>query len=503
MTRFIIGTLLLSANILTAQLAIDWSRSMGGSSFESTTAIIKAPDDKYIVLAYTTSDDWDDAQNIGKREIVTMKLDQLGNTEWVRSYGGSDNDTAHDIIPSAEGGFVVVGGSQSSDFDVSSNNGESDIYIFKVDDAGDVQWNVSVGDALWDDSQKVLQNTEGDYIVLARSQSPVSESDLLLIKLNKDGAILWQRSYGGSQTDSAVSIVQTNDGGYILISTSDSADIDISNNKGASDIWVLKIDSDGNKIWDRNYGGTQSDVATDAIRTDDGNVVIIGRTYSDDIDINTNKGVADCWIIKLDNQGAILWNKTYGGSELENPTQIAETSSGNLVVAGYSSSSDGDLSVNSGNNDFWVLELDSGGSLISSNTFGGADSDRLNGLLIVDDKLIVAGHSYSDDGDVASNNGLSDLWIAQLGLSTLTQEIDDLSPDMQIYPNPTNGAAYIKMPSAPFKLVVSIHDVDGRAVVPAKEIENQLHIEKLPVGTYIVTMQSEDMRYVQKIVKTD
>jgi hypothetical protein len=177
--------------------------------------------------------------------------------------------------------------------------------------------------------------------------------------------IEWEKCFGGSSNDNANSIITTNDGGYIFSGLSGSNNGDITSfNGGSSDYWIVKLDSIGNLIWQKSIGGTSTDVCWSIKSTLDGGYVLAGRTMSNDVNVSGNHGSSDCWIVKLDAQGIIIWQKCFGGSSIECAYDIISCSDGGYVFTGYTASNNGDIAGNHGGNDLLVVKLNSNGTTL-------------------------------------------------------------------------------------------------------------------------------------------
>ena len=236
-----------------------------------------------------------------------------------------------------------------------------------------------------------------------------------MIKINAQGTKLWSRYYGGLFTDSLLDLAETDNGDYILVGSSDSNDTDVSNNLGSYDFWVVKIDALGDLIWDKNYGGTQIDEAFSILKTVDNHFIIAGNSRSNDINITKNNGSADIWVIKIDINGKLIWEKNYGGSSFENATKIISSSSGGFVISGSSRSADLDVSNNKGNKDVWVIKINDKGNLEWQKSIGGSELDEANSLLeLKNGALMLAGESWSENSDILENKGFSDGLIIKL-----------------------------------------------------------------------------------------
>ena len=180
------------------------------------------------------------------------------------------------------------------------------------------------------------------------------------------------------------------------------------------DIWLLKTDAQGNMVWQKSFGGSGIDQARKLIKTEDNNYIIVGNSFSNDVDITSNKGGSDYWIIKIDDEGDILWKKNYGGSDFDYATSIKKSKDG-YVLCGYSKSSDTHLSVNYGNNDFWVIKISEEGDLLWQKNFGGSGLDLAYDLVETQNgHIYVIGDTESNDYDIEQNKGAKDLLVVKI-----------------------------------------------------------------------------------------
>jgi hypothetical protein len=177
------------------------------------------------------------------------------------------------------------------------------------------------------------------------------------VKLNGNGEIQWQKSLGGSDYDCAMSIQQTSDGGYIVAGVSLSIDGDVTGALGNYDYWVVKLDENSAIQWQRSLGGTNSDSANLIQQTSEGGYIVAGQSNSNNEDVTGNHGNSDYWVVKLSGSGDIQWEKSLGGSDYEAARAIQQTTDGGYIVAGWSTSTDGDVTGNHGNDDYWVVKL--------------------------------------------------------------------------------------------------------------------------------------------------
>ena len=213
--------------------------------------------------------------------------------------------------------------------------------------------------------------------------------------------IRWVRCFGGSLIDECYDIQQTSDGGYIMAGVTESIDGDVTGNHGGKDYWIVKTDDWGNLQWQKCYGGTSDDIATSIRQTNDGNFIVAGYSNSGDGDVTINHGGSDFWVIKIDAVGNLIWEKSLGGSSTETDCKVRLSNDETFIIAGNSDSDDGDVSGNHGLTDYWIVKIDSAGTIIWQRAAGGSASDQLKGVsATADHGAIVCGISESSDGDV-------------------------------------------------------------------------------------------------------
>ncbi len=401
--------------------------TLGGSKNESGQSIIKTTDGGYAILGFTQSADGDISDKINESyDFWVLKYDTNHILQWSKTYGGTGNDRGEKIVQTPDGGYAVLGYSDSNDGDVTTNAGAQDYWLTKLDSSGNLIWQQSYGYAGSDRGTSLLVTSDGGFFMTgildvsasggAGNTRNVSSrhagGDYWALKLDNQGMIEWSKYYGGSFTDSPFDAIQTTDGDYIIVGSSDSDDVDITNNIGQYDFWVLKVSSSGAIIWEKNFGGTQIDEARGIIDSGDGNYLIIGDTRSEDIQISNNLGAADLWLIKITPLGELIWEKTLGGSNFDAGRSITKASDNGFILSGNSRSADGNLTNNKGQNDGWLLKVDSNGSIIKQKSVGGLAIDFCNSAIELDDKTIIGvGESSSTDGDILENKGFTDLLI--------------------------------------------------------------------------------------------
>ena len=402
--------------------SIEWQKCLGGRMYDYATSIQQTSDGGYIVAGNSSSNNGDVTGNHHSYDYWVVKLTLGGSLEWQKSLGGSRDERAYSIQQTSDGGYIVAGESETAGGDVMGNHGECDFWIVKLSSVGSLEWQKSLGGSGNDGAYSIQQTSDGGYIVVGSTGANYGDItgfhggwDYFIVKLTSGGSIEWQKSLGGSFDDSANSVHQTSDGGYIIAGVSKSNDGDVTGNHGLSDFWIVKLTSSGTIEWQKSLGGSDEDYAYSIQQTSDNGYIIAGWTGSSDGDVTITHSCIDSWIVKLTSDGTVEWQKSLGGSRDEHAYFIYQTSNGGYVIAGQSNSNDGDVTGNHGDHDFWVVKLTSDGSIEWQKSFGGSDEDYAESMQQTSDGgYIVAGWSYSNDGDVSGNHGISDYWIVKL-----------------------------------------------------------------------------------------
>ncbi|MBW2938820.1 T9SS type A sorting domain-containing protein [Aureisphaera sp. CAU 1614] len=351
---------------------IEWQKCLGGSGGELGWSIIQSTNEGnegYIVAGQTNSNDGDVSGNHGGSDAWIVKLSLTGEIEWQKCLGGSGEDKAYSIYETLDGGFIMGGITESNDGDVSGNHGHYDVWVVKLSNLGEIEWQKCLGGSEWEDGYSILQSIDGGYIIAGDTISndgDVSGNhgyvDVWVVKLTNLGEIEWQKTYGGSGSDVARCIKQTLDGGYILSGDTWSGDGDVSGYHGLRDVWVLKISELGEIEWESAFGGWFGyEYAYSIVQTLDGGYIFTGVTDSNEGDVTGNHSDEDdVWVVKLTSEGSLDWQKCLGGTEWETGREILEIEKDYYVITGFTHSNDGDVSGNhSYDNDVWVVALNS------------------------------------------------------------------------------------------------------------------------------------------------
>jgi hypothetical protein len=309
-----IGVLLTGSIVSTSHSAPYWTKIYGGDGDEGVKRVRQTTDGGYIFAGWTTS------FAAASKDGWLVKLNENGDVTWGKTYGGSYNDVFEDIQQTADDGYIVAGKTQHSSYPL-----RNDAWILKLDNSGDVTWQKTYGANIHNYAYSIQQTSDGGYVVAGTMDTDPSSNTVYafwIFKLDYNGDIIWQKTYGGTDDDYAFSIQQTLEGGYIVVGTTTSF------GAGDEDVWILKIDPNGDIVWQWTYGGSDRDRAYAIQQTTDSGYVVAGYTKS----FGAING--DCWIFKLDSEGTIVWQKTFGESRGDFTDSIQPTSDGGFIVAG-------------------------------------------------------------------------------------------------------------------------------------------------------------------------
>ncbi|WP_430410582.1 hypothetical protein [Kordia sp.] len=363
----------------------------------------------------------------------------LGEIEWLKTIGGTEEDTAQDIAMTTDGGYAVVGFTKSINGDITDHTSEqNDYWVTRLDTDGNILWSKTYGGSADDRGEAIKATSDGGFIITGYSRSSDEDVsinngfyDQWIVKLDASGSIQWEQTFGFSGSDQAFDIIQTNDGGYFttgfldITASSGQGNIGKPNTHagsilnaehGVGEFWCHKLDATGTIVWSRYFGGTNNDRSYSALETNDNNFIIAGSSESDDFDITNSQGSYDFWVVKLNNTGDLIWQQSYGGSGIEIGYDIAKTTDGNYIVAGDTRSSDGNIANLKGSSDFWVIKIsDTDGSLLWERTYGGTDFESARAITAIQNGgFAIVGSSKSNDTDVSTNHGQNDFWVIKI-----------------------------------------------------------------------------------------
>ncbi|MEP7317509.1 MAG: T9SS type A sorting domain-containing protein [Panacibacter sp.] len=425
-----------------SQFTIPAQKTIKGNSWDIFPYAALTTDGGFIIGGFSYSGVWGHKSeavrgNAGYPDFWVIKFNAEGKIQWDKTIGGKLTDELHALIQTADGGYMLGGYSASNiSFEKTENSrGGSDYWIVKLGRKGDIEWDKTIGGSGADVLHSIKQTTDGGYILGGYSLSDISGektessrggSDYWVVKLNSNGIKQWDKTIGGAGNDQLNAIQQTADGGYILggYSSSNISGEKTENSYGNNDYWMVKLNNNGIKQWDKTIGGAGNDQLNAMQQTADGGFILGGESDSNVSGEKTenSRGSSDYWIVKLDTQGDIEWDKTIGGNSYDVLHALQQTKDGGYISGGQSASdSSGEKTENTigewQESDYWVVKLNSNGGIEWDKTIGGNATDILTDIHeIKKNNYLLVGYSGSPvSGDKTQpTRDLWDFWTVNL-----------------------------------------------------------------------------------------
>ena len=442
---------------------IEWQNTIGGDNYEYLYAVEQTTDGGYILGGESRSEMNGDKNETNHGSSATcdywvVKLNSTGLIEWQNTIGGNGNDHLYSIKQTSDGGYILGGNSNSG---INGDKTEAclggafygDYWVVKLDSVGTIEWQNTIGGTDDDRLKSIIQTSDGGYLLGGYSESELGGDktepsngldDFWIIKLDSIGSIEWQNTIGGSGDDQTSSVLQNNEGNFIVAGLSES---DISGDKtegivggtAYADFWITELNDTGDLIWQKTIGGSSTDRLKSIQQTTDGGYIMGGYSTSgiSGDKSESNHGFGDYWIIKLNFLREIEWENTIGGSDIEELGEVEQTTDGGYILAGSSESAIGfdktetNFGPTNHADDYWIVKLDAEGTVVWDNTIGGNKSDYLHAVSeTVDGGFILAGNSESyASGDKTENTvggglEITDYWVIKIkGNCLVTPEI--------------------------------------------------------------------------------
>jgi hypothetical protein len=461
-----------------------WTATFGGSQWDQGNSVLETPDGDFVVAGLTWS------FGGGASDVFLVKTNDTGDSVFQKTYGGGSADRARSIDFTSDGGFIIVGETESF------GAGWDDFYLLRTDALGDTLWTRTYGGAHFDEGWSVQETSDGGFIMTGWTRSSGAGSyDVFVIKTDYVGDTLWTRTIGGSAWDAGYAIRETSNGDFIVVGETGSF------GPGSYAVYLSRLNSAGDILWTRTYGGSSEDVGKDVRETSDGGFIITGFTWSFGPDMR------NVYIIRTDSVGDTLWTRTYGGSATDVGNSVIETSCGNFVIAGETDS------FGSGGFDIYLLMVDANGDTLWTGTYGGPDDD--SGFSVrqtADGGFIITGE-YTSPGD-----GWPDLYLLKLNTP---QGIGDAESATVchilvsgIMPNPFTGSMQINYELPVTKTVsIAIYDLHGRRIrtIMEGQADTGAHVvywdgkdeygSNTPDGIYFLVFQADGYNVTRKLLK--
>ncbi len=497
---------------------------MGGTSYSGISG--DKTEDNYDT-SFVTGDFW------------IVKTDSMGVKIWDKRYGGNNSEIHLETIQTADGGYLSGGqsfsgaGGDKSQPNWDPTQGSNDYWIIKTDAQGVKQWDKRFGGTSFELLGSVRQTNDGGYIISGSSFSGISGDktqvnqgswDYWVVRTNSLGVKIWDRRFGGLDDDFATCMDRTADGGYIIGGYSKS---DVGGDKtqpcqGNWDYWVVKINDQGNKVWDKTFGGNYTDWLFALTVTQDGGFLLGGQSFSEasgdktEPNHDATPSGSDYWIVKINASGTKQWDRTFGASQIEDISRVVQTSEGGYMLSGESySPADGDKTEsNLGIEQTWVVKTDSAGIIEWDKTVFTLGHDEAGTAVPYDDDcFVVVNFTQADTGGYVTNmsRGVGDYLMVKLCKDDplFVNEIDEINL-INLFPNPVTTHLNIELKSTKEELIqIELLDVQGKIMLAknvALSTQNniiELDTRTLPSGVYFCKISdSAQVRY-RKFVKVE
>ena len=343
---------------LTGPAVSAWARVYSGpAQDEGARSVRQTSDGGFIVAGWTAS------FGAGGRDIWVLKLDKLGGIEWQKAYGGSGEDEGVAVEQTPDGGYAVAGYSNSFGAVL------FEPLVMRLDASGNLQWQRSYRTPLANyirsntvSSESFKRTNDGGYVLVSAVRPDPINQDGQVLKLDAAGNIVWQRNYGTAGNDGLQAVYPTSDGGYLVAGHTSSS------GAGLLDVWVMRLDQNGDIVWQKTYGSPQGEGANGGVwQTSDGGYVVAGILEFPFRD-------RQFWLLRLAPDGGVIWERTYGGTAQDIPQSVQQTSDGGFVVAGFTES------FGASGVDAWVLKLNEDGDVVWQRRY---DSGAEDGAMTV------------------------------------------------------------------------------------------------------------------------
>jgi len=356
-------------------------KAIGGASHDDGRFLIQTSDGGYAIAGGTIS------FGAGGEDVYVVKLDAKGNLQWTKTIGGKKEEVGNSLIQTSDGGYAIAGVTNSF------GAGEKDVYVVKLDANGNLQWTKTIGGPGDELGASLIQTSDGGYAIAGYTKSfGAGGEDVYVVKLDANGNLQWTKTIGGPENEEGSCLIQTSDGGYAI------AGYTLSFGAGWADVYVVKLDASGNLQWTKTIGGKDVDGGLSLIQTSDGGYAITGATNS------FGAASGDVYVVKLDANGNLQWTKTIGGPEIETGSSLIQTSDGGYAIAGHTKS------FGAGDWDVYVVKLDAKGNLQWTKTIGAKNkySSKLSLIQTSDGGYAIASHTESFGA------GESDVYVIKL-----------------------------------------------------------------------------------------
>ena len=457
-----------------------WTRTYGGNDFEFGTDVLLSKDGGYIICGNTKS------YGVGDLDVYMLKINDSGKTLWTQTYGGVWGEVGWSLNESGDGGYAIAGETWSY------GAGQNDMLLIKTDASGNMEWMKTYGSNGNEWCRTMLNTKDGGYMLVGSTKPDGAQySDIYLVKTDASGDTVWTKTYGGEGDEIGNWIQETSDNGYIICGSTNSYGF------GANDIYVIKTNIMGDTIWTKTYGGEDHDIGNCIQVTKDDGCIVLGITNS------LGNGASDVYLLELNSSGDTIWTQVYGGTENDEPISVKETEDQGYIIVGLTES------FGAGSGDVWLIRTDSAGDTLWTQTYGGTEFDEAPSIQLTrDGGYILVGTTESfgaGSGDVWLIKTTSDL--SGIIEDHITEIPVDFVLN-QNYPNPFNPSTKITFTLPKTETIkLQVYNTLGQMVGNLVEDKLQagshaveFNTSHLPSGVYFYRLQAGEWVDVKKMI---
>ena len=552
--KFLCCFSMISCNIpLLYSQDIQWEKSYGGKHAEYLFDAIPTPDYGFILagssLSKKTGTKTED--NRGDLDYWVWKMDEKGEPDWQKAFGGTGQDMLYSVILTNDGGFLLAGSSESGEGldKKDKSQGNTDFWIIKLNAKGGEEWQKTIGGNGQDELKCAVRTKDGGFVLAGSSASGISGDkksknyggmDYWVVKVDQKGAILWQQSFGGMYNDELQSIVLTEDDGLLVGGSSNSPDTGTKTQKsfGESDYWIIKLDKDGNEQWQKTIGASGDDQLKSMLVCADGNYLLGGNSNSesDNDKRSSNQSGTDFWVLKIDKDSReIIWQENYNIAKTDILTSMVENEDQTILLGGFAQgemikpkkankalgkarkglrkkekSITEEPKMKKGTDDYVAIKINAKGEELWRKDVGSDGQDLLiKAIETRDGGYLMAGTSktvLTEDGGIkatgnkSSGKGSHDFWVVKLKDK---EKKDKPAASIEAIPNPATDYTNVIVGFDYTKGTATLVDLAGRVLQQFKINERTIPIDLsgLPEGIYVVNIKTDKGSEGVKIIK--
>jgi Secretion system C-terminal sorting domain len=431
-----------------------WTKTFGETGNDFAHCVSQNSDGGYIISGYTNS------FGASAFRCYLIRTDETGNHLWSNTYSGPNHSELFSVKQTPDGGFVSAG------------KVGSDAFLVKTDSSGNTQWKKVYGGGGTDIARSVALTSDGGYIITGYTSSfGAGTDDVYVIKTNDTGDTLWTKAYGGASNDYGVSIMQTNDGGYMLFGETSSFG-------NSSEYLLLRLNAAGYIVWSKVFGGQYQEFAASMSRADNGNILLSGKSQT------FGAGYGDSYVVCLDSTGTLLWSKTFGNIFSDYGNCIIPTNDGGVLVAGESSTSG---ASGLGQTDMSLVKTNAVGTSGCAETSPATVSAAISAIISGTSTVVSTGGSVSNPATISNTGGTAQTICFSTGINDVDEAVT-----VSVFPNPVTSGFFINTNLNQQPEKIKMYSANGQLAMVWENIESTSHyfaVDKLPEGLYFLEIE--------------